>query len=411
MNRVKAIAFYLPQYHPIPENDAWWGRGFTEWTNVSKALPLFPGHYQPHIPSDLGFYDLRLPEARQAQADLARDYGISGFCYYHYWFNGKRILERPFNEVLKSEQPDFPFCLCWANENWTRTWDGGDKHILLEQKYCHEDDVAHIKSLLPAFRDKRYMRINGRPLFLVYRTTLLPDPKRTAEVWREVAVNAGIGDLYLVNVESFSSHDVDPRSIGFDASVEFEPDFDNIGKPKFRTNFHRKLALLGILPKAYVEHFVVNYNSVIQGMLNRQPADYTRFHCVTPSWDNSARKKKNAFIISGSNPKKYEEWMRKAVERTIRRYEGDERVVFVNAWNEWAEGNHLEPDLEWGRAYLKATLKALESADAIEMFEASFQPVNNSSVCTSIFKNSYWKLREFIAEQAELLRVITTRKY
>ena len=187
---IRPIAFYLPQFHPTPENDEWWGKGFTEWTNVTKARPLFPGHYQPQLPADMGFYDLRLPEAREAQAALAREYGIHGFCYYHYWFNGRRILERPFNEVLASGKPDFPFCLCWANENWTRVWDGGEKNVLLEQKYSHEDDLAHIESLIPAFRDERYIRIDGKPLFLVYRTGLLPNPARTAEIWREAAKRA-----------------------------------------------------------------------------------------------------------------------------------------------------------------------------------------------------------------------------
>lgn len=359
-DNIRAIAFYLPQFHPIPENDEWWGKGFTEWRNVAKAKPLFPGHYQPHIPADLGFYDLRLSEAREAQAALAQEYGIHGFCYYHYWFNGRRILERPFNEVLASGKPDFPFCLCWANENWTKVWDGGDKHVLLEQRYGDEDDLALIESLIPVFCDPRYIRINGKPLFLVYRTELLPDPARTAKIWREAARQAGIGELYLARVENFVSG-IDPHSIGFDAAVEFAPDGVNMGKPKFRGTFHELLAKVGFLPKAYLENRVVNYNAVADGMLNRPEPEFKRFRCVTPMWDNSARRKKNARIVAGSSPEKYENWLKQIVNRTSKRLDGDERIVFINAWNEWAEGCHLEPDLKWGHAYLEATRRALQS--------------------------------------------------
>ncbi|MDQ3627188.1 MAG: glycoside hydrolase family 99-like domain-containing protein, partial [Verrucomicrobiota bacterium] len=216
----RAIAFYLPQFHPIPENDEWWGKGFTEWTNVAKTRPIYPGHYQPHLPNELGFYDLRLPEARDAQADLARDHGIHGFCYYHYWFNGRRVLERPFNEVLASGRPDFPFCLCWANENWTRAWDGREHDVLLAQHYSEADDREHIRWLCRAFADPRYIRIKGKPLFLVYRTTALPDPRRTTDIWREEARRLGIGELFLGRVESnFPGERGDPRPLGFDAAV------------------------------------------------------------------------------------------------------------------------------------------------------------------------------------------------
>src|SRR4029077_7166935 len=214
--KVKLIAFYLPQYHPIPENDDWWGKGFTEWTNVTKARPWFRGHYQPHLPADLGFYDLRLPETREAQANLARQYGIHGFCYYHYWFNGRRLLERPFNEVLASGSPDFPFCLCWANENWTRAWDGLEREVLIQQHYDSNDDLAHIRWLANAFRDPRYIRVHGKPLFLVYRVASLPDPMQTVSIWREEARRLGIGELFLCAVESRvgGSQSVNPSRLG-----------------------------------------------------------------------------------------------------------------------------------------------------------------------------------------------------
>ena len=355
---VRLIAFYLPQYHPVPENDEWWGKGFTEWTNVSKAKPLFPDHYQPHLPADLGFYDLRLPEVRQAQADLAKEYGIYGFCYYHYWFNGRRILQRPFNEVLASGKPNFPFCLCWANENWTRVWDGGSNRVLLAQSYSYEDDLHHIESLIPAFRDERYIRIHGKPLLLVYRTELLPNPARTAEIWREAVKRAGIGDLYLARVESFESGIV-PESIGFDAAVEFAPDWGNPGGVKFHWKHYFFLGRAGIIAKGYIENSVSDYQVVVNRMLHMPEPNYVCFRGVTPSWDNSPRRSKRAFILHGSTPEKYGAWLREVVEQTMKRFRGDERMVFINAWNEWGEGNHLEPDQKWGRAYLEMTYKAV----------------------------------------------------
>lgn len=201
----RVIAFYLPQYHPFPENDRWWGAGFTEWRNVVKARPLFRGHYQPHLPADLGFYDLRVPEVRQQQAALAERYGLSGFCYYHYWFNGHRLMQRPVEEMLASGKPDFPFMLCWANENWTRAWDGGEQEVLIRQEYSEEDDRAHIRYLLDeVFRDPRYIRVDGKPVFAVYRSALFPDMRRTIEVWREEAAARG-AELYLCRVESFNA--------------------------------------------------------------------------------------------------------------------------------------------------------------------------------------------------------------
>ena len=218
---IRAIAFYLPQFHPIPENDRWWGKGFTEWTNVTKARPNFEGHYQPHLPADLGFYDLRLPEVREQQAELAGEYGVHGFCYYHYWFGGRRLLERPFNEALSSGRPDFPFCLCWANENWTRRWDGGNDEILMSQRHSDEDDRNLIRSLFPAFEDRRYIRINGKPLLIVYRAGILPNAERTTVIWREEMKNAGLGEIHLCMAQTWGIFD--PGPYGFDSAVEFPP--------------------------------------------------------------------------------------------------------------------------------------------------------------------------------------------
>lgn len=355
---LRAIAFYLPQFHPVRENDEWWGAGFTEWRNVAKARPLFAGHYQPHLPADLGFYDLRLPEIREAQATLARAHGIHGFCYYHYWFNGRRILERPFNEVLALGKPDFPFCLCWANENWTRAWNGGEKDILLGQQYNHADDLTHINSLFPAFEDARYIRINGKPLFIVYRTQLMPDPARTAEIWREAALKAGIGELYLARVESFGE-DIDPKTIGFDADIEFAPNWRRLGSPLHRDRFSRWLIKLGVLPDVYLKQTVATYEGMIQGMLSKPVPNHVRFRGVTPGFDNSARRAEGAAILVESTPEQYADWLREITRQTLQNQQGEERLVFINAWNEWAEGNHLEPDLQNGHAYLQATADVL----------------------------------------------------
>jgi len=355
----KLIAFYLPQFHPIPENDEWWGKGFTEWSNVTKAKPLFAGHDQPHLPADLGFYDLRLPEIRQAQADLAQEYGIHGFCYYHYWFNGRRILERPFHEVLASGKPDFPFCLCWANENWTRAWDGRSGENLLVQNYGDVDDRNHIASLVEAFQDPRYIRVQDKPLFLVYRAGNMPDPHRTTTIWREEARKLGIDDLYLCRVESFSNErDIEPQSQGFDAAVDFQPDWSHLGSALQRSPWHRIIQALGFAGRAYGEHRIYEYADIVEKMLSRPAPSYLRFPCVTPSWDNSPRREKGAVILRNSQPKIYQGWLNQAIEEA--KQQDQEGLVFINAWNEWAEGNHLEPCQKWGRSYLEATRQALE---------------------------------------------------
>ncbi len=341
---VRMIAFYLPQYHPIPENDAWWGEGFTEWTNVKKAVPRFEGHYQPHRPGELGYYDLRDGKVRRAQADLAAQHGISGFCYYHYWFNGKRLLNRPLDEVLASGEPDFPFCLCWANENWTRVWDGQEKDVLMRQHYGDEDDKEHIRFLSGVFRDSRYIRVEGKPLFLVYRANRLPDPLRTATLWREEARRLGIGELYLCRVESFPDEHRDPRAIGFDASVEFQPDWTRLPD-----------RLIGA---EYADHAVFRYEELVERMHAKEAPGYKRFPCVTPGFDNSPRRKSNAYVFTDSSPELYEKWLGQAIAKT--ESEQGERLVFINAWNEWGEGNHLEPDQKYGRSYLEATKRVLD---------------------------------------------------
>ncbi len=285
----KALAFYLPQYHPIPENDEWWGKGFTEWHNVAKARPLFPGHYQPHLPGELGYYDLRVPEVRQAQAELARAHGVHGFVYYHYWFHGRRLLERPFDEVLASGEPDFPFALCWANEEWTRGWDAQTGSILIRQEFSREDDLAHIRHLLKAFEDPRYITIDGRPLMLVYRPALIPDLPRTAELWRTEVQRAGFPDLYLCWVESWGPPPEGkvPKHFGRDASVGFMPVLgQELSHPLETLRGHR----------------IFDYESAVESALKLLDSPWKRFPAVMVSWDNTARRARGATIYHGATP-------------------------------------------------------------------------------------------------------------
>ena len=350
--RVRAIAFYLPQYHPIPENDVWWGEGFTEWTNVRRARPLFPGHRQPRAPADLGFYDLRDEKARDAQAELAARYGLGGFCYYYYWFNGKRLLERPLEEMVARKSPDFPFCVCWANENWTRRWDGQEDQILIGQQHSPEDDRRLIENLIPLFEDARYIRVNGRPLLLLYRPQLLPDVSRTTGIWREATRKAGLGELYLVAVQSFDTEwDVDPRPWGFDAAVEYPP---------------HGLSVPAAAPEGFAPTrsggLFFDYAKSAERFMARPVPPYPLIRAAMAAWDNSPRRGDRAHIFVNGSPEAYERWLRKIVQQTRHLKFGDERLVFINAWNEWAEGNYLEPDEEHGHAYLEATARAIRAA-------------------------------------------------
>lgn len=369
----KLVAFYLPQYHPIPENDSWWGPGFTEWTNVSRARPLFSGHYQPHIPADLGFYDLRLPETRADQAALAARYGIGAFCYYHYWFTGRRVLERPFNEVLASGKPDFPFLLCWANEDWTRAWDGHSRQVLLEQVYSPEDDRAHFEALLPAFTDRRYLKKDGRPIFLVYRARNLPDARATTNRWREMARAHGLPGLYLLRMESFWEESGDPEPLGFDAAVEFQPEWRVLADPRWRRTIRKGMRRFGLTWPGSLRHNIHNYADVVRRALEKPRPDYLRYPGVAPSWDNSARRTWDGLILEDCQPKIYEDWLRAVLSRE------QPEMVFINAWNEWAEGCHLEPCRRWGHAYLEATKQALTGApltrtEPAPSKQASLQP-------------------------------------
>ncbi len=362
---MKVIAFYLPQYHPIPENDEWWGNGFTEWTNVAQARPRFRGHYQPHIPADLGFYDLRLEETRIAQAELAKHHGIFGFCYHHYWFNGKMLLERPFNEVLKTGKPDFPFCLCWANENWTRRWDGRDNDILMKQDYSLYNPSEHIAWLAAAFKDRRYIRIQDKPMVLIYKAGEIPNIENVIRIWRnEAKIKYGF-ELYLCSVRSWGRKPMEGSkaiNAGFDAVVDFQPDrnlairdkrrnlFRNI--PQKAWNFIVGRSIIS-RPTLFNDYNIYDYETIVDEWIKSHPSNYKEFPCVAPGWDNSARKKACS-VVQNDNPELFGRWLDAACNRVLN-YDEDEQIVFINAWNEWGEGCHMEPDIKFGRRFLEIT--------------------------------------------------------
>ena len=352
--RARLIAFHLPQFHPTPENDAWWGKGFTEWTNVAKAKPLFPGHYQPHVPADLGFYDLRLPEARHAQAELAKEYGIGGFCYYHYWFGGRRILERPVNEILLSSEPDFPFCLCWANHSWNTAWQGTNS-MLIEQVYPGWDDhSAHFDWLLQAFTDSRYLKVDGKPIFVIYKPDDIPDVRKVTDFWRERAVKAGLPGLYLIGV-SHRSEKWDPRTRGLDAStMQALPERDGRIPRRYLTT-KLKLALQGNKH----ELTIWDYEEILPILLRSNKPEWRDYPLVLPNWDNTPRIGMRGLVFHGATPEKFRGLLREAINRVADQPAG-ERIVFLKAWNEWAEGNHIEPDQKWGRAWLEVIREELQ---------------------------------------------------
>lgn len=353
MDDLRVIAMYLPQFHPVRENDLWWGPGFTEWSNVTKARPNFVGHDQPRLPADLGYYDLRLPEVMDAQWGLADRYGIDGFCYYYYWFNGERLLHRPLERLLDQASPASPFCLCWANENWTRRWDGQDQEVLMAQAHSEEDDLGVIRDLARYMSHPAYIRIRGRPLLLIYRTDLFPAFAETAERWRNECRRLGLGEIYLAMVESFrfAGASALPSLYGCDASVEFPAHYvPQIRPPKsdlLNPDFHG---------------YIGDYDDLVVQYATREHPGFKRFRTVMPGWDNTARRQNQPFILDNPTPGAFQAWMETAIKETKRDLQGEERLLFVNAWNEWAEGAYLEPDRRFGHAYLQAVRNARDSA-------------------------------------------------
>ncbi|HNY03496.1 MAG TPA: glycoside hydrolase family 99-like domain-containing protein [Bacteroidales bacterium] len=351
---VNLLAFYLPQFHPIPENDAWWGKGFTEWTNTTRAKPLFPGHRQPHLPADLGFYDLRSPESREAQANLARQHGLSGFIYWHYWFgDGKRLLERPFEEVVRSGKPDFPFCLAWANQSWTGVWHGLDGRTLIEQRYPgKQDHIDHFHTLLPAFSDRRYIRIGNRPLFFVYEPATFPNLREFTGLWNGLAIRNGLGGIYFVGVNHLAW---DYRADGFDGVTVYMPGhyIDTYQEHLFRAYKNSfKRHILRRFP------LVIQYEEILKAYHYDRFANRDFIPCIVPNWDNTPRSGQRGMVFQGSTPALFGRHLRDAI-RFASEGEREHRMVIIKSWNEWAEGNYLEPDREWGTARLEEIAKAV----------------------------------------------------
>jgi lipopolysaccharide biosynthesis protein len=399
----KPIAFYLPQMHPIPENDRAWGRGFTEWTNVSKAIPQFGDHYQPKLPGELGFYDLRQPDVMYRQIELAKLYGLYAFCFHYYWFNGRRLLERPLDMFLADRGMDFNFCLCWANENWTKQWDGLDHEVLITQQHSKKDHEAIFEDLLRYMLDDRYVCIDGRPVIVVYRPGIISEVKALVQIWRQKATEAGLSGIYLVATNSFGFQS--PKEFGFDAICEFPPhglNVDCVDTTESRLN------------RDY-SGFVYRYEDVLAAELKKLESppsdDLSRFPGVMPAWDNEARRPGQGNVFHGSTPALFHAWLTGAAVHVSRYYAAEKRFVFINAWNEWAEGAYLEPDRRFGYAYLAAVRNVVQKfnvwPEPLQKLAAAYNGRSQSNasdtvVCLHIFYPSL--ISEFAESVAQAKR-------
>jgi lipopolysaccharide biosynthesis protein len=367
LSDVQFIAYYLPQFHIIPENEESWGRGFTEWTNVTRAVPHFRGHYQPHLPADLGFYDLANEEAIERQVRLARKYGVSGFCFHYYWFAGKRVLERPIETLYRRKDLNIRFCLCWANENWSRRWDGSEHDILIPQIHSPESDKCFIEDVVRYMDDPRYITVDDRLVLMVYRSELLADPERTIEHWRSIALKSLGKDLFLLRGMTFKASSLVD---GFDASVQFPPhdlaaDEITASRTLFNPNFSGR---------------IYDYRSIMPSVADKlRSYGFPVIPAVMPGWDNTARSGSAGICYHGSTPKHYAFWLAEAAYFAKERPVNGSSYVFINAWNEWAEGAHLEPDQKFGHAYLRATLDVLRPYCELKSRNANPLPIATKS--------------------------------
>jgi hypothetical protein len=352
----RTFAFYLPQFHPIAENDWAHGKGFTEWNNVIKAKPLFKGHYQPRIPGELGYYDLRAFDVMRDQVQLALEHGITGFCFYYYYFNGKKLLHRPIENYVKSDLKA-PFFLLWANENWSKRWDGGDKEVIIAQQHSRKDDVSFIQELFPLFEDDRYTKIGGKPVLMIYKAHLFPNVLATVEIWREEAARRGLPGLYLIMVDDWTPEPIQPRSLGFDASYEIP---SNLIPAEVLADDAESLGL----DESFAGS-IVDYQKFAQFHMSRPMPEYRRFRTVMLPWDNTPRYGSRAIVHINTIGEGYKLWLSRAMLDTYNRYPAEERIVFLHSWNEWCEGTYLEPDGRLGRRYLQQTKQAINDVKTV----------------------------------------------
>ena len=351
----KLIAYYLPQMHPTPENDAWWGRGVTEWNNVSRAVPQYVGHYQPRLPGELGFYDLRLKDNLRRQIELAKMYGTYGFSWYYYWFDGKRLLERPLDMFLNDSSLDFPFCLCWANESWTKGFFGSSKEIIMKQSETEESYRNFIHDTIKYLKDDRYITVQGKKLLIVYKPHSVPNCKNVLEYWRRYCLQNGGGELYILGCWTGDEKN-DVLDLGFDAETEFQPG----SLYPYNGKINQELAFVN---KQFIGE-VYSYSRIVQEKFYRKNFKKEKmYNAVMPMWDNTPRRNNQGNrIFHGSTPGLYEIWLKDVIDHYQKECELDEKLIFINAWNEWGEGAYLEPDRYYGYAYLEATKDALESS-------------------------------------------------